>query len=317
MTPHPKGFTLIEVLISLSISTLIILGIMQTYRSSVRYLEGTRMIMAHNRTTCLLLNQLEKDLSTAYIPKLAPLEKTDDKNQQQAADSSDTKEKKADQEKEAARTSFIGQIDQRSDTLKINNKKLMPLKLVSFITTSPLEVYGHHKPRLVRIVYQLSPNKGLNNGMQSFTLVRKETSDLKNTFAVENEEAIRKYPTAAITSHTVASALKFFSIEYTYKKKEKGSNGKEVKVPARSFTWGEDNKEDTHSVVPLSAQVYLQIWNDQATSWHEAHLTIPIFSYPTLAHDTKTTATAEANAAKNQSPLSPSDTTTTHTGGDV
>ena len=279
-----NGFTLIEVLISLSLSMLIVIALMQTYRNAVRYLEGTHDIMASDRIICLLFNQLEKDFSTAYIPTLAPLEKPDDKNQAVRQQSMDAKEERL--------KSFVGQINESIDAVKINTKKLMPLKSISFIATSPLEVYGQHTPRLVRIVYQLSANKEQPNGAESFTLVRKETSDLKNTFAHENDDALRKDPSLAITSHVIAKSIKFLSIEYSYKKKVKSTEGKERKEPARSFTWGDQDKKETIDAVPQSADIYLQLWEKEQTSWKDAHITIPIFSYPTITQDTKTTASA-------------------------
>lgn len=300
MSTHPKGFTLIEVLISLSLSMLIVIALMQTYRNAVRYLEGTHNIMASDRIICLLFNQLEKDFSTAYIPTLAPLEKPDDKNQPAKQQSTDTKEERL--------KSFVGQINESIDALKINTKKLISLKSVSFIATNPLEVYGQHTPRLVRIVYQLSANKEQPNGAESFTLVRKETSDLKNTFAHENEDALRKDPSLAITSHVIAKSIKFLSIEYIYKKKVKSTDGKERKEPARSFTWGDQDKKETIDVVPQSADIYLQLWEKEQTSWKDAHITIPIFSYPTVTQDTKNTPSASEPLPKDQAPPQPGPT---------
>lgn len=296
-----EGFTILEVLISISLAMVIFLGIMQAYRNSVRFLKGASAMISTDRTACLVLNQLEKDFSSAYIPHLAKQEASGEAVHQEKRD-----KEPAENSKVFEKNCFVGKIDEHIDALTMHSKKYMALKLASFIATNPLEIYGEYTPRLVRIVYQLSLNK--NRGeQQSFTLIRKETQSLNNTFAQEPEKPGQD-PLKDIVSYVIASQIKFLSINYLYEKKEKNKQGKETIIPASSFTWGDEATKEMHGKVPRFAEIYLELWNTSMTGWQVFQITIPLFSYPTPeAKDLSTTSTKtpqkkENNATEKKGP---------------
>ena len=64
---NKKAFSLLELLIALSLSSFIMMGLLQSYRSLVRYLDRSRELIGVNRRICLLFNQMERDFMTAFI----------------------------------------------------------------------------------------------------------------------------------------------------------------------------------------------------------------------------------------------------------
>lgn len=66
-----SAFTLLELLISITLSCLVAWGLVQAYDGLIRYIENVRDMLGMNRNVCLLLSQMEKDLSSAYIPFLS------------------------------------------------------------------------------------------------------------------------------------------------------------------------------------------------------------------------------------------------------
>lgn len=298
---HRPAFTILELLISITLSSMIMLGLVQLYQGVARYLEATRDMMSVNRKVCLLFNQLERDFSSSYIPVLAKEEKVakegqpptgpaDEKKPAAAVEEKTPEQKKKDEEldKERLKSFFIGMIDERAEATKINNKKIEAGKLISFICSSPLQVYGEKRPRLVRVVYEIVIDKAKSTrDVVSYQLLRKETDDLFNT-RCKIDEFARPEPGKAIRSYVVADDVKGFFVEYVTKKEEKGDKPKEKPTEPqeiRSFSWG--NKEELQGVVPEKVLIWIDFWNDKKTKGTQFHALFPILSYPTPKKDTK------------------------------
>jgi prepilin-type N-terminal cleavage/methylation domain-containing protein len=62
-----KAFTLLEILISMALSSFIIFGFMQSYQNLMKYLERARGMIQTNRKLCLLFHQFERDITSAFI----------------------------------------------------------------------------------------------------------------------------------------------------------------------------------------------------------------------------------------------------------
>lgn len=286
------AFTLIELLIAMTLSSLIMLGMMQMNNSVLRYLENSRAVMNTNRQVCLLFNQMERDFSTAYIPYLAQEEKiaTTSRDKQEESTASDKKEDKKQEEKEQdqRKTFFVATVDDHIDGAKIDGKRFDLLKYVSFICTSPFQVYEERRTRLVRVVYQLVADKSNSQpDNKSYQLIRKETFDLFNTQA-KADEYQSATSTKMVRSYVVADNIKALYIEYTIlekdlkkdepedKKKETGKSHKEI----RELTWG--NKKETQGIVPQRLSVVLDIWNEHKTDSVRFNTMFLVFSYPTV-----------------------------------
>ena len=72
-----SGFTLLELLIAISISTFIIVGMMQALRNVHKMIARSRITLQTDKAVTLFFNQIERDFNTALIPIIAKLEKQD------------------------------------------------------------------------------------------------------------------------------------------------------------------------------------------------------------------------------------------------
>src|SRR5688572_5196778 len=97
MMKRLQAFTLLEVLIALTLSSFILLTLTQSYRGAMRFLQKGQETMSYNRKVCLLFNQLERDLSCAFIPILQKEIKPqkDEKKQAPELKKPETKEEQA------------------------------------------------------------------------------------------------------------------------------------------------------------------------------------------------------------------------------
>jgi len=297
------SFTLLETFIALSLSCVVVFGMLQTYRNLVNYLEHVHAILNTNRKVCLFFNQMERDFNTAFIPPLYKEEKTEEMNDQQKQDSQDQqklqskeeaeKEKKKEQEKELEKFKdfFIGTINEQEFSL-LNGKTAYPFKSVTFINTNPLQVYGQHYIRCIRVLYELKLDKTKKyKDAPSYILWRRETTNLENVKVKENEFSgpTEKEKANPIRTHLIADNIKELFIEYIYKKEQKEGEKKDPNEPdeKKSFTWGE--KKETQGKVPLRVDITISFWNDEHTNSQTFKASFSIFSYPTIQQTDKKT----------------------------
>ena len=284
-----RGFSLLELLIALSLSSFVILGLLQSYRSLVRYLEKSKELIGVNRRVCLLFNQLERDFQTAFIPAIA----SDDESSQDKIDGKEAKESQAKDKKEDSaykkkkidkKNFFLAEADESGSFTKIKDKKLMPCKFVTLINTNPLQIYGQRKIRYVRIMYALEKNKEHSSkDKTSYNLIRKESRDIENVKMKVNEFDHEQQKNNPIRSHVIAEDIKALYFEYVGikppkkdDKEKKEDNGEEIRL----FTWGD--KDFTQGVVPKYVEVYVDLWDEQLKFSQVFHAILPILSFPTI-----------------------------------
>ena len=157
-----------ELLIAMSISGFIILGMTQGSRNIQKILVNTRIKLQMNKSVCLAFNQIERDFNTAFIPFLykeetAPGEKKPGEKKTESKKPL-VKKKPGEKsgEKKAVSLFFIGEIyDDRGRKIEGEeyDKKYELFKSASFVNTNPLQVWGQKKSRLVRVGYELLRNK--------------------------------------------------------------------------------------------------------------------------------------------------------------
>ncbi len=291
MIKKKRAFTLIELMIALSLSCVVVFGMLQAYRNLVSYLDKVRDILTANRQVCLLFNQIERDFNTAFIP---PIYKNMSKEGSDAGKEDAAKEPEADKkilskeeqakekqkELEILKNYFMASYDEQ-DVRRHDARSVYPFKSVVMINTNPLQVYGQRRIRLARIMYELKLDKARSrDGVQSYQLWRKETTDIDNVkmkideFAAPNE----KEKANPIRMHLVADNIKNFYVEYILKVK-----GKEKEK--RFFSWGD--RKETMGVVPARADVFIEFWNSQLRQSHAFHASFVVFSYPTIREEEK------------------------------
>jgi type II secretory pathway component PulJ len=263
-----RSFTLIEMLLAMVLSSVIVIGLAQLYRSVMNSFVICQDLMGIDRKVSLLFNQMERDFSSAYIP-LLEMEKKSDKEKAAA-------EKKA---KEQRKAFFVGTVkEQIESTSKVHGKRAELLAYVSCICTNPLQIVDEHRQRLVRVVYELVADKTKKaTGQTLYQLVRRETTDLANVRAwvSDFEPPVQKHN---IRTYVVADNIKGFFIEYSMPRESKGEKSEEKKEIVLT-KWGD--REDTKAVVPQKVSVWMDIWNDTKRRSFRFHAVFPVFSYPT------------------------------------
>lgn len=313
MKTHRQAFTLLEVIIALGLSCFVVLGMMQAYSNLMQYFNRVQGILASNRQVCLLFNQIERDINTAFIPELykeipqEELEKegaaTEGAQQAQPAKQKTPEEKKKEEEADAERLKnyFIGRCD-------LDNKKrhegraVFPFVSLSMINTNAFQVYGQRRVRLVRVLYKLEQDKELyKKGIESFTLVRKETTDIEDVAMKEHDVlALPQYRQHVITSHVVAKGIKKFYLEYAYikpsDKQTMEASGKDAQPETLIVSaWGD--KKETQGVVPMRVDLFIEFWDEEYRQSYPFNSSFVIFSYPTI-HEKKEEEEAKVTAEK-------------------
>jgi prepilin-type N-terminal cleavage/methylation domain-containing protein len=265
---HTSGFTLLEMILAMALSSVLVVGLVQLYRSVMNSFTVSQSLMSVDRKVGLLFNQMERDFSSAYIPFLE-IEKKIDKEKAAA-------EKKA---KEQRKTFFVGTVKELFETTsKIHGKHADLLSYVSFVCTNPLQIVDEKRQRLVRVVYELVIDKTKSTGVQtSYQLIRRETTDLGNVRAwvSDFESPVQKHN---IRTYVVADNIKGFFVEYCTLRESKDEKAGE-KQEVTFFKWGD--REDTKAVVPQKVSIWLDMWDDSKRRSFRFHAIFPIFSYPT------------------------------------
>ena len=62
-----RGFSLIELMIAIGLSSFIMLGMIQGYRNAIRLQRNAQNLLTINRRIALLFNQIERDITTAAV----------------------------------------------------------------------------------------------------------------------------------------------------------------------------------------------------------------------------------------------------------
>ncbi len=240
-----KGFTLLELIMAMSFASVIIVGLVQAMRSSATFLATGRKYMLIDRKVALLFNQLEKDLSCAFIPRLY-------------SDPNDDTEKRKEKRE---LVHFTATCDEESE--KVQGKKRYGFKDAAWVTTNVLS-FGRKEPRLARVGYTLKKE----------VLTRKETGHLDNVKFDQPEDKKKK----VVREVVVCDGIKSLYIEFIVPRKQKDSK-KELE-PLRTYVWGD--KDETKNVVPQHAHVYLELWDDEhkRAFAYETMVSIAAFTKP-------------------------------------
>jgi prepilin-type N-terminal cleavage/methylation domain-containing protein len=211
---HKKGFSLLEVMLALVISSGIMIGLMQSYRSAERYLRRTNAVIRLNRSACLLFNQLERDFTTAYMGPFLSDEKT--------TPTTATAQTQPDKPKE--QLNVFTAVSYEDIRYRKEEHVAELFKNVSLINTSPLTIANEHRIRLVRVVYELVEDKKMSRGPDQprYTLTRKETYNLRNNDAKEqlkSSEQATKFN--EVRSHIIARNVVNLFVSYLFLQNDK------------------------------------------------------------------------------------------------
>ncbi|MFH0898818.1 MAG: prepilin-type N-terminal cleavage/methylation domain-containing protein [bacterium] len=300
---NKPSFTLLELLVSMSLASFVLTGLMESYHQLVKFMDRGSGIMITNRKVCLFFNQIERDFITAFIPEpqeeivpekeglagKAKQEKPKEKPKDRSMMTPKEKEEEVKKKLEERSKFFLG-TSEEGESIKIDGVRYDLFKNATIISTNSLQVYGEKRVRFVRIMYELVKNKEMSKkgtkGEVVYDLIRKETINLKNEKMKVSEFAHDKKE-APIRTHVVAEGLKGVYLRYfSFKKPEKASLEKQRKKELeeiKTFSWGD--KDYTKGIVPQRVELHAVFWSDDLKYSKSFHIIIPILSYPTEVKD--------------------------------
>lgn len=257
-----KGFTLLEVLISLVISSFIMFGMMQMYRNLQNFINKNYSSSRITRQVYQLFSLLDKDLSSSFIPLIND---KNDKNQNKNKINTG----------KAERSFFLGEIIEGEERKK-QGKKLKLFKNVKFITTNSFKVYNEKTVDYVLVGYFLEKNKLLSSRDRTvYNLYRKETTNISNYKFQNSDIKSKNEKIDAVKIFLLAENIKHFSIEY-YLFDTKGKNKNDKNRLFHSFDWG--NKEETKNILPNQFKIDISFWDDKFLSEDDFGLNINSYS---------------------------------------
>ncbi|OGB84071.1 hypothetical protein A3F66_06140 [candidate division TM6 bacterium RIFCSPHIGHO2_12_FULL_32_22] len=255
-----SGFTLIELIIAFTISTMIAAGLFLSFSQVQKSTKIIEKMLSIDAPIFTFSNQFEKDISGAFEPKFW-FPKEEEKQEQKESPKKVEEENNKKPAPPAKKEEY-----QKIEKVFFSANQNKNLKELTFITANPLQSYDNYKPRIARVLYKLVPDE---NNKDAFKLTRKESLNLD--YAKINDKNIPEYD--------LISNIKSFSITYIYpeqpkeekknpeKKPEekKTEEPKEVKMlTAEAWEYKEKDKEKEGEGLPIIPQfilVRITIWD--------------------------------------------------------
>ena len=254
-----SGFTLIELIIAFTISTMIAAGLFMSFSQVQKSTKIIEKMLSIDAPIFTFSNQFEKDISGAFEPKFW-FPKEEEKKEQPQKTAEENKNKKPE-------LSLKKEEYQKIEKVFFSSNQNKNLKELTFITANPLQSYDNYKPRIARVLYKLVPDE---NNKDAYKLTRKESLNLD--YAKINDKNIPEYD--------LISDIKSFSVTYIYPeqpKEEKNKPGenrpeekkaeepKEAKMlTSESWEYKEKDKEKEGEGIPIIPEfilVKITIWD--------------------------------------------------------
>jgi len=262
-----KGYIILELLLAFAISSMVMGALFTTFNQTNKAVAMMDRIASIDMRTLLLQNQMEIDLSGAFVPQ-----------ERQKKEKTGDKDKKKDVKKEGKQ----GKKEEEFEDVPLKKAffvkdKGANIELLTFITTNPLPSYGALKPRIVRVLYKVVPEKATSKGetKPSFKLLRQEHETL--SFAkFEKSKAIRPYE--VIKNIKKITAEYTVSVEKDQEKEKKGGGEKssvqtkgQAKEPKIEFKtlkkWGKEQIKKTKKQKPDMCKFKVELWDDLRRSF--------------------------------------------------
>lgn len=274
------GFSLIEFLIASFISALLSAALFSVIFQINRVVNRVDNVCEIYTNAALIHDQMQRDISGAFVPQQGQLPDEKEKAQPQA------------QQKEGAQQAASGAAEKK------NKQKLTKVFYgagadqnleLTFITSNPLQVYwsadvGGARPRVARVTYYLVADKERKD---MFSLMRQESYDLQAPFGAKVEGKVRAY--------TLAEHIKEIKVEYVLRKEKKSEDGKASQAPANKESapkeyeyvvlkeWNIEKESDDENAklakkagVPYSVRISYTIWDLRQQRSEQFSCIVPI-----------------------------------------
>ena len=200
-----SGFTLIELVIGLFISSIMLVSLYTIFYITGRVIKSSEDIVSHDIHIAILGHQLEHDIDGIFAPSSTTITTT------QPSPQTANEQKPTDQKESTPK-------EIKDIFISANDKDGM-LRTLSFITVNPLQTYHKEGPasRMVRVVYKLAPNEDKT----SLILTRQESTNLDlKAFEIKGAQGIRAYE--------LNDRIKSIEVEFKYpEQKEEKKETKE------------------------------------------------------------------------------------------
>ena len=278
MIMQRRGFSLIEVMIALMITSMLLAGLFATIYQVGFMQRSVETIVSADERAAIILHQMERDIMGVFIPEqIHKIIKKEDEDSKKGIDKV-----------------FYG------------TQKEKQLELLTFITNNPLELYlkiknVKPKPRVARVLYRLVPEKGHKN---SFTLTRQEGQKL--SFKEYKKDAKGSLRPFNILEGLASCSITYFKLEGAKKGEEsKKNNYKKLNH------WPEKETADKKKTITLPAYVELKIelWDNAYENKKSFSMQIPILIDPRMPKPIKKPKPKTQQAPQAQPAKTPSVTT--------
>lgn len=188
-----RGFTLIEIIIALLISSMLALVILRTFRQSTTTFQRITTVIDDTAELLGVYGQLERDLSGAFVPavwKEAQVQDVQQAEQAAKVAAQKTKEEQA-REKEEGKQAVEKAAKRPVFSTVMKDGKLEQL---SFVTTNAFVVFDEAAARVVHVTYKLVEQPQEQAKEKRYRLMREETPYVAEGAIYGRRRQKREYP---------------------------------------------------------------------------------------------------------------------------
>ncbi|MCL4361677.1 prepilin-type N-terminal cleavage/methylation domain-containing protein [Candidatus Dependentiae bacterium] len=199
-----SGFTLIELVVAISIGSILSLVLYRSLSDATTVSLRITSITDTDNQIALLYNQIDKDISTAFLPEQifqTELKQTETPKTDQKTTTTGQEMKQFKIEKP-----FYAEIENEN------------LKVISIINTNPLRGFDEVVPLIVQVAYRLVQDK---ESPGSFKLYRQQTSKI-GTEIIDDKD-MKKF-----RGYEIVTGLKSFKSQFIFKNLKEGETTPEA-----------------------------------------------------------------------------------------
>lgn len=259
-----SGFTIIEILLVIVISALLSNLLYIAFDQARKSVVKIDNIIDSDEALLLFYNQLDKDISAAFVPQALLDQNKPDQNK-------DEKKKNILQNK-----TQLAPIDQNIDKNKEQDKNKIEkiffsqsnnenLSFLTFVTTNSLSNYNNPSAHIVRIVYKLEPVAGEDN---NYKLLRQELSDIIFKNLSDNKNNNNKFLRRSyeLISNIKSLKVSFIAPELKEKNKDLENKRSEDKKFITVNSWSSDDQFKKYGIyMPNYVRFEGEFWNTKKT----------------------------------------------------
>lgn len=193
MKVYRPGFTLIEIIIALLVSSMVAMIILRTFRQTTTTFQRVTTLIDDNAELLGVYAQLERDLSGAFVPAVwKEAAVRDVKEEEEAAKVAAQQSKDIKATKKELGEQAVQQATKRpvfSTEVKEGN-----LTQFSFVTTNAFVIFDEPAARAVRVTYKLVEQTQEEAREKRYRLMREETPYVAEGAVYGRKRQTRSYP---------------------------------------------------------------------------------------------------------------------------